>query len=380
VNAPKRGRRARPVDALLCCCFAAFSLLIPACAHAPRSTSPAGTLLIVGGGLHDDNEAVWGAFVEAVGPEPHIGILPTASALPDAGESTADHLRTLLPDATIDLIDIRHDSPQRALDPAYAARIEACSALWFTGGDQSRITAVFRPSSGDTPACEAARRVLARGGLIAGTSAGAAMMSDPMITGGDAREALLQGARASEDEPGVGIGRGMGFFPYGLTDQHFLRRGRLGRLIAALHETGTPRGYGVDENCAVLVDLATNTIRPIGRDALLLVNISHSTRTEAGIRNVRLSLLSDGDEVDGRTGRIRRSRRGAPDAASSAFSKPPTDPFAREAIGRAIHAARARPGEPLRLAGETGQIQLTFTAEHPDAPVRLDIVTASTPR
>ena len=69
----------------------------------------------------------------------------------------------------------------------------------------------------------------------------AASMSDPMIAGGDSLNSLLLGPRTENSKGrGVEIEKGMGFFPYGFTDQHFLRRGRFGRLVVALCTRSRP--------------------------------------------------------------------------------------------------------------------------------------------
>jgi hypothetical protein len=90
----------------------------------------------------------------------------------------------------------------------------------------------------------------------------------------------------------------MGFFTGGLTDQHFLRRGRLGRLIVALEITGSMYGYGVEENSALDVDLRARTITALGPGpAAVVVDISGMERVGAARRNVRVSLLRSGDVV-----------------------------------------------------------------------------------
>jgi cyanophycinase len=237
-----------------------------------------GHLLIIGGGLNDDNASISGRFLELAGPG-RIGIIPTASGDPDAGPTNAERLRRFDPGRDVVVIPLDKDAAARADDPAVAALIRSCSGLWFTGGDQSRITAVFRPgprgAARDTEAYRATLDVLARGGVIAGTSAGAAVMSDPMITGGTSADALANGATWT-DQPregqGVGLAPGLGYFPVGLTDQHFLERGRLGRLVVALRETGVSTGFGVAENAALEVDLARAVARAWGEHAVTVVS------------------------------------------------------------------------------------------------------------
>lgn len=164
--------------------------------------------------------------------------------------------------------------------PALAEQIERFDGFWFLGGDQMRIgESLRRMPDQDSPALAAMRRVLARGGVIGGTSAGAAMMSDPMIAGGDSFNALrLAPASYAERTEGSDGGRlylhhGLGFFPYGLVDQHFDRRARLGRLVRALIETGVGMGFAVDEDSAMLVDLARGGLTALGSATVTVIDV-----------------------------------------------------------------------------------------------------------
>lgn len=262
-----------------------------------------GRLVIAGGAVDPSNAAVYHAFLRGIPANGTIGVVPTASA--DPSESAAAAQRTLTKyagDRRVAIIDITEKSLGSARDPEVVRLIDSCAALWFTGGDQSRIVAAFRPAAGDTPAFEATKRLLQRGGTIGGSSAGAAMMSDPMITGGASEQALMGKSRTGKGDTGLGIGRGMGFFEFGLTDQHFLRRGRLGRLVVALERTGVCRGYAVEENSAVLVD--GNGHIEVLSGTLIVLDGSKLKRSSSGWSGLRLSMLRAGDGADGRTGRI----------------------------------------------------------------------------
>ena len=106
----------------------------------------------------------------------------------------------------------------------------------------------------ETPVLQALRALHAGGGLIAGSSAGAAMMSERMLLGGTSLESVVHGLTENPDRPGLLLGPGLGFFRFGMLDQHFIKRGRLGRLIVAMAKTGVQKGFGIDENTALFVD------------------------------------------------------------------------------------------------------------------------------
>src|SRR5690606_20075971 len=122
------------------------------------------------------------------------------------------------------------------------------------GGDQSRVPeALYRANDDPTLVMQSITEVHLAGGGVCGSSAGAAIMSDPMITGGTSSSALARGYSYTGGN-GVGLGKGLGFFPGAQFDQHHLVRGRLGRLVVATEGSGFNRGYGIDENTALVID------------------------------------------------------------------------------------------------------------------------------
>lgn len=190
-----------------------------------------GPLLMVGGALSPNNAAVYAKIAQVQ----HWGIVAVASASPAA---TAEAYvqdwaaRGLYAEA----IDALNPSEQ-------IAAINRCQGFFFAGGDQSRITQAWLGN----PALAALRQQHARGAILAGTSAGTAIMWPQMIAGGSSLGAWL-----AQDEPLV-IKPGLGFWPW-LTDQHFSERGRWGRLAKALQLTGLPLGVGIDEDTALWVN------------------------------------------------------------------------------------------------------------------------------
>lgn len=361
-----------------------FAALSSACNATPRS----GHLLIAGGGTSPDNELIYSRFISPLPPDAVIGIIPTASANPrESAASAAKTIARYAGSRRIEQFNISLQNPAAASDPDTVHRLRECSALWFTGGVQSRITAVFRPATGDTPAYQAARDVLGKGGVIGGTSAGAAIMSDPMITGGSSEDALNGTARGEDEDSGFGLAQGMGFFPFGLTDQHFLRRGRLGRLVVALERTGVSFGYGVEEGSAMHVDLATGLVTALG--PVLLVDASGLHREGKSISGVRVSMLNAGDTVDGPTGRVHiPDLAPAPRQAANAQSLPAA--WSRGAVTVAIERLVSSDQPSVELRSETWVLRMSrskATQSWPQAGVtsaawidlRLDPVQAGHP-
>lgn len=303
-------------------------------AAAPASAAEPGTLVIAGGALSDDNAPVFDAFIEAAGgADARFAILPTASGHPSgSAQSFADALQSHGVDpADIVRVDLAvMDDPDtadvdesvwagNASDPAEIAKIEAAGGIWFTGGDQARIAAALIETDGsDTPMLAALRARLSQGAAIGGTSAGAAMMSPVMIVRGETLPALLDapvglddGAAAPETDRLV-LARGLGFFPYGVTDQHFGERARLGRLARAVAATpGAPAmGFGVDEDTALVADLAEHSLTVLGAGAVTVLDARGAGLAEidgaARIEGLTLHLMSHGDGLDLQSGRLTR--------------------------------------------------------------------------
>jgi cyanophycinase len=306
--------------------FLALIALLPA-APAALAADP-GTLVIVGGGLSSDNAPIHRAFLEARPKgSPQIAIIPSASGAPAA--SAAAFAKALVrhgaDPADIVVVQLaKEDDPdtkdidekswaENATNPAEIARLEQAGAIWFTGGDQLRTTHLLAPGGRETPMLSAIRARLAEGAVIGGSSAGAAIMSRPMITEGDPLSALLQpvsrqsavGAGAPDNRVsggGLVMGEGLGFLPHGLVDQHFDARRRLGRLARALFELPPSDrfGFGIDEDTALVVDLGERRARVVGSASVTLLDARAARRT-AGPRfmaeGLQLAVAADGAAI-----------------------------------------------------------------------------------
>ncbi len=257
------------------------------------SISP-GKLAVIGGRLEDNNAAIYAEIRRLA--HGRILVFPTASAEPiEVAEEQVAVFRGHGFEAEAAPLH-RGPGTTGADDPALAAMIHGFGSVYFTGGDQSKITRALAPDGRETAALAAIRATQAGGGLLAGSSAGAAMMSGPMLLGGTSLEALVHGVTTDPKKPGLLMGAGLGFFPYGLVDQHFIKRGRLGRLVVAMQAAGVRRGFGVDENTALFVEGRRGSVR--GEYGIMVVDLGPGLRDAAGPSGFRLSYLDDGDEID----------------------------------------------------------------------------------
>ena len=187
------------------------------------------------------------------------------------------------------------DSKVRILDDA--------AAVFFTGGDQVKITSQI----GDTPIFKRVQEIYENGGLVAGTSAGASAMSETMmVEGGDEESHVIGGAMRMA--PGLGLIGGV------IIDQHFTERGRIGRLMGAVAQNPKNLGIGIDEQTAIVVE-RDNSFYVLGSGAVYVLdgsNVSYSNIAQEALKkslsiyDVAIHVLSQGDRFDLRTRRPRQ--------------------------------------------------------------------------
>lgn len=299
-------------------------------------------LVIAGGALADDNAPVWTAFIEGARPDGDIVIIPAASGYPAGSSASVKKTLishgwpasriSLLPLATIDDPDTADIDESRwaanSTSAAIADAVANAAAIWFTGGDQARIAQLFGTGKAPLPLLEKADAACAHGAAIGGTSAGAAIMSDPMLRGGDSLPALLR-----EMDPAQGAlqtGPGLGFFRAGLVDQHFGQRAREGRLISALvqQDEATARiGFGVDENTAMIVSPdGIISVEGEGHVTVIDGRAAYARRADAGplaASDLILHILSRGDSFETRSGRITPAKWRKPTVGHEYADRPP---------------------------------------------------------
>ena len=324
-----------------------------------QTSSPAGRLVIIGGALKADNSAVYDAVVAGRAGDGPLCVVPTASA--DAQEAMSGAVRVLAGFAGDDPVTgvlLTTEDPARAQDPSVAAELAACSGFYFTGGSQSRILDVFLPAGDTTAAYRALVQRWREGAVVAGSSAGAAMMSRVMISGGSSAEAVSVGIASGPDEDGVQIRPGMGFFEP-LLDQHFLARGRIGRLLVSVIREDLPDvGLGIDENTALVVD--GENARVVGASGVVVVDGRAARRTGPHrASGVTVTLAGAGDVLDLRTLDVRRSDDKTAMLVEDRELEQPDDPFARWAFLHLIEGLSRSEAEGASFVVSEGTLRIS---------------------
>ena len=231
---------------------------------APTSGSSPGspprrTLLIIGGAEDRiGRSVVLKRFVKlAGGRRSHLVVIPTASAFAQEVSEAYRDVFTRLRGGDVSVV---HPTTRRAAsDPEMVAALDAATGVFLTGGSQVKLS----QNIVGTPVGAAILRAYERGAVIAGTSAGASIMSRYMISLGE--EGLTPRQRASQ------LSAGLGLIEDVIVDQHFDQRGRYGRLMSMVATSPNLLGMGIDENTAAEIRDGT-VLSVIGAGAIFVVN------------------------------------------------------------------------------------------------------------
>jgi|ERR1043165_32376 cyanophycinase len=183
--------------------------------------------------------------------------------------------------------EAQRESKLRILDDA--------QAVFFTGGDQMKITSQI----GDTAIFRRIQEIYDDGGVIAGSSAGASVMSETMLVfGGDEESHVIGGS--------VRMAPGLGLIDGVIIDQHFMERGRVGRLLGAVAQNPKNLGIGIDEQTAIVVERG-NGFYVLGSGAVYVIDGSEVTysniaeedlKKTLSIYDVKMHMLSQGDRFE----------------------------------------------------------------------------------
>ena len=206
------------------------------CPATPTQQQSRGYVIPIGGAeAKRKDPEILERFVELCGgKDARILVIPTASLLDETGPAYMEVFEDLGAKAMCIPIEER----EQCFDNEIVEVMERASGIFITGGNQLRLSTIL----GGTPVARAIRRLNAEGVHMAGTSAGAAIISEHMIAGGR--------GGPSPRESGVTLAPGLGLTNRAIIDQHFNRRGRMGRLLAALSFNPFACGLGIDENTA----------------------------------------------------------------------------------------------------------------------------------
>lgn len=260
----------------------------------------AGPLIVIGG--HEDKEGDR-AILRAVAERLQGGKLVLATIASRQPEGYFESYQAAFADLGItDLVELYLNDRGETHDPEKLGVFDGASGVFFSGGDQLRIASQI----GDTPIEKQVRAIHEAGGVIAGTSAGASVMSETMLVGGASSESHRIGD--------LNMAPGLGLIRNAIIDQHFAERGRIGRLLGAVAHNPRILGVGIDEDTAIVVEdeqftvLGSGAVYVVDGEEVTRSNIAEGrTATALSLHDVRMHVLAAGDGFDLRT----RAPRGA---------------------------------------------------------------------
>ncbi len=253
-----------------------------------------GNLVIIGGAEDKQGDSkILKTVADMIGGnEAHLIILTTATEKP---EEVGNEYRSVFERLGINNIDVLNiNSRDDANNDQYAQRVLNSTGIFFTGGDQLRITSIL----GGTKVYTSLMEAYYRGVTVAGTSAGASVMSNTMIVDGNsndpARKCTLM------------MASGLSLLEEAIVDQHFDQRGRLGRLLCGVAENPYMLGIGIDEDTAIRVYpdarfdvVGSNAVTVLDGKTIKSSNVSELNPDEIlSITNVTLHVLPEGYGFD----------------------------------------------------------------------------------
>lgn len=227
-----------------------------------QDVQPAPKLFIGGGALPD---SMFKKFLKLTGPDAKLVVIPTASG----DEMDVEEIQDIWHSRGFLNITVLHTNDREvASTTEFTEPLRTATAVWFSGGSQNKIADAYI----GTPVETELYQLLQRGGVIGGSSAGAAIQSRVMIGGGG-------------NEPKIATG--LDLLPGAIIDQHFLKRNRISRLIAAVRIHPELIGFGIDEGTAIVV--CDNEYKIVGNSYVLRVELIDG--------EIQIDAFEDGDLI-----------------------------------------------------------------------------------
>src|SRR5215218_10873635 len=224
-----------------------------------------GRLIIIGGGEKKDPER---KILKEVARQADGGKLVVVTVATEEPDESWEEYRQIFQELgvkNLEHLDVRIREQAKTEEALQA--VKGASVVFFTGGDQLKITSQL----GDSKVYQWIEKIYhEEGGTVAGTSAGASVMSETMLTSGDSNG-------SHQVSKLLGMAPGLGLIHNVVVDQHFAERGRLGRLLGAIAQNPRQLGIGIDENTAVVVEGEEESFEVLGAGAVYVLDGSDSS-------------------------------------------------------------------------------------------------------
>ncbi|MDN3654818.1 cyanophycinase [Ferruginibacter paludis] len=265
------------------------SILLSAPAQAPQNL-PAGKLFIIGGGNRSPQLMKKMLATAALGPKDYVVVLPMSASEPDT--SFYYFKEDFQPVCNAPVANLNFTS-DKVNDKNWLDSVKHARLIFITGGDQERFMAVVL----NTPVYHAIHAAFNNGSTIAGTSAGAAVMCEKMITGKELTDTIYNATFKKIHANNIHIAKGLGLLNNAVIDQHFIVRSRYNRLLSAMASLPSYACIGIDEATAIIVE--GNRITVTGESQVVLMQKPRGLQiTPSGLikmKSLQLSIYTTGD-------------------------------------------------------------------------------------
>jgi len=236
-----------------------------------------GTLIAIGGNEDklDDMKVLKRIVNESRGRDTKVEVITTASENPRLMSDNYEKAFKRLGVHGFGSINI--STRTEAADRSLEKRINEANLIFFTGGDQLRLSSIL----GGSFFLETVHKRFLDGAIIAGTSAGAAALSETMIYDGEGSSGLLKGS--------ISMGPGIGFISDLIIDTHFITRSRIGRLFQVVATNPSILGIGLCEDTAIMIK-KEDIFEVFGSGLVVVVDGGH-------LKNSNISKINKGEPI-----------------------------------------------------------------------------------
>lgn len=242
-----------------------------------QAQNPKGKLFIIGGGNRSDALMTKLISISDLEKKDFVVVLPMSSEEPDSAYIYfKEQFQKLTPHPIIMMNFNKNTANNKTLTDS----LQKAKLIFISGGDQTRFMNVVH----NTPIYTAIHKAYQNGSTIAGTSAGAAVMSKKMITGNQKLEKEYSGTFDNIRYDNLETTEGLGLITNAIIDQHFLKRSRYNRLISAMVEFPNLTGIGIDESTAIIV--YNNEIEVAGESEVIVL------KNPKGVQKTKNNLIS----------------------------------------------------------------------------------------
>jgi cyanophycinase len=257
-----------------------------------RLTTPKGKLFIIGGGDRSDMLVKKLLATASLDQHDYIAILPMCSAEPD---TSYYYIKKDLEKFCSNMIANLNFTAGKVNNKQWLDSVQHAKLIFITGGDQVRFMKVVL----HTPVYDAIHKAYENGATIAGTSAGAAVMSKEMVTGNQLLDTAYHETFNKVWANNIEFKEGLGLIDSIIIDQHFIKRSRYNRMLSALAQFPSYTCIGIDEGTAIIVDNKKISVAGVSQ-VVVMKHPEGMKITAVGLiefSNLQESIYTDGDVI-----------------------------------------------------------------------------------